>query len=401
MNSATLLYLAKTHDLQIMSAVFPYKLCRITQTDDLSKPSYVEYYVFDEEKQELRRKRVRLLQPTFELREKAGKQISKEIDALLKKGVTINPKPKKAPPADVVTKASLIVDASKVYLAFVEKTLKKKTYESYATDMKRFLLYLQDTKKDDKTISDFDEVLAFHFLDYLITVKELSNRSRNNTRGTVSSFFSFFKKRKIILSNPFDEIANLKTIAKRHAALDSNHARRMKKYCTEHNEKELLLYIYFIYYCFIRSGSELRELRIRDIKEGSIFIAGDRAKNNTGEFIKIPSVFQTIINEYKLSEYPGHYFIFSIDGKPGLEPMGRDFMYDRHKEVLLHLNLINKNYTIYSWKHTGVISLWKATQNIELLREHCRHRDVAITTKYLRDLGLFIDYDQINKFPEL
>ncbi|GAB3515786.1 hypothetical protein GCM10027442_32190 [Emticicia fontis] len=50
MNSQTLLFLAKIHHLRIMSAVYPYKLCRITQTDDISNPSYVEYYVFDEKK---------------------------------------------------------------------------------------------------------------------------------------------------------------------------------------------------------------------------------------------------------------------------------------------------------------------------------------------------------------
>jgi integrase len=384
-----------------MPAVYPFKLCRITHTDDISKPSYVEYYVFDEEKSKLQRKRVRLIQPTFEEREKAGNKIAKEIDALLKKGVTLNPKNKKAAPSDVVVKTSTLISASKVYLEFIEKTLKLKTKKSYETDIKRFLLYLVNEKLEHKTLTDFDELNAIHFLDYLTAVKGLSNRSRNNTKTTISSFFNFFKKRKIITINPFDDLENLKTVARRHAALSAEHAKRMKEYCIKEGEKELLLFIYFIYYCFIRSGDELRELKIGDIKDGSVFVGGDRAKNNTGEHIKIPKVFQGIINEYKLRDYPSNYFIFGAGGKPGIDPISRDYMYDKHRKVLIHLNLHNKNYSIYSWKHTGAIALWKATQDIELLRQHCRHRDVAITTKYLRDLGLFIDYDQINKFPEL
>jgi integrase len=57
-------------------------------------------------------------------------------------------------------------------------------------------------------------------------------------------------------------------------------------------------------------------------------------------------------------------------------------------------------YDMYSWKHTGVISLWNATQNIRLIQQHCRHSTAAQTEDYLRDLGIIVRHTQIQDFPE-
>jgi integrase len=76
-------------------------------------------------------------------------------------------------------------------------------------------------------------------------------------------------------------------------------------------------------------------------------------------------------------------------------------MYNKHRRILKLCEFENKKIDMYSWKHTGVIALFQATQNIELIRQQCRHSDISTTQKYLRDLGLFIDYEQINKFPAI
>lgn len=381
-----------------MSTKFPYKLPRITEITDLSKFSYVEYYIWDETAEKLKRKRIALGQSTEAARLKEGKRIMSDVKTLLEKGSVLNPKEKKE---TKITSDSTIIDATQNYLDYAEKTLTQKTIESYATDIKRFTKYLKRAGLEKKRMAEFDSAMAIEFLEDLIVNKKLSNRSRNNCRGTIGTFFNYFLKKKIAESNPFEDISNLRTISKRHAALSIEDAQKMKKYCEEKGEKQLLLYIYFIYYCFIRSGRELKELKIKDILADTIFVSGERAKNGQGEYIKIPAVFNKIIDEYRLREFPKNLYVFSEDGYPSDKMINRDFIYNKHKTMLKALNLDGRDYSVYSWKHTGVIALWRVTQDIDFLRDHCRHSDVAMTTKYLRDLGLFADYSQINKFPAL
>ena len=397
-DSATLLFLLSEYGLNSMSSKFPFKLPRITEITDLTKISYVEYYVWDEKNEKLKRKRVNLFQPTKAERIKEGKKICAQLKALLESGVVINPKEKNA---KKITAESTIIEAAEMYIEYIKKTLSAKSIESYATDIKRFVHYLVSNSLQNKRMSEFDSAMAIEFLEYLIISKGLSNRSRNNVRGTAGTFFNYYVKKKIASDNPFEDISNLRTVSKRHAALTTVHAQKMKLYCEEHKEKQLLLYIYFIYYCFIRSGRELKELRVQDIYDDTIFISGDRAKNDKGEYVKIPSVFNKILDEYRIREFPKDLYVFSEEGVPSDKMLNRDFIYKKHKGLLKALNLDGRDYTVYSWKHTGVIALWKVTQDIEFLRSHCRHSDVAMTTKYLRDLGLFSDYSQINMFPAL
>lgn len=57
-------------------------------------------------------------------------------------------------------------------------------------------------------------------------------------------------------------------------------------------------------------------------------------------------------------------------------------------------------YDMYSWKHTGVIALWAATQNIRLIQQQCRHSTAVQTETYLQDLGIIVRHTQIQDFPE-
>lgn len=383
-----------------MTTKYPYKLCRITPITDLSKDSYIEFYVWDETNEKLCRTRIVLSQPTKSERLKYAKDIIPEINKKLISGLVKNAKPKPAE-SETLTKDSPITHASNFFLQYANKTLKQKTYESYKTDLKRFDLYLSAKNKKHLKIIDFTNHEAIQFLDYLIISKNLTNRSRNNVRGTLSTLFSFLQKRKVVEANPMDGITNLPTVAHRHAALSQHHAHLMKEACITHNEPQLLLYFLMIYYCAIRSGNELKQLKVGDIKEDTIFISGDRIKSSVGRHAIIPDALQKILNEYKIRNYPTNHYVFSPDGVPGPKMLTRDYMYNRHKKMLKIIGIDNKDYTIYSWKHTGVIALWKHTQDIELIRNHCGHADVAITTKYLRDLGQFTDYGKKKNFPEL
>lgn len=394
-------FFTKKYDLIIVNQPTPHKLCRICDSDgDLSKPWYVEYYAWDQTNEKLKRKRVVLNQETAKERYAVGKTHSKKIDALLKEGsIVSNAFPKPTEEIKVITSKSKITDACVFFLEFNKNILKARTHESYSTDIKRFTNYLTDANLQNITIEAFNDMLAMQFLDHLIVKIKLSNRSRNNVKGTMSTFFNFFRKRKLTDNNPFGDIKKISQVATKHAAYSNNQIKIFKEECKA--EQQLWLFINFMYFTFIRPRYELRLLKIGDIKEKTILTRAENNKNNATEHVMIPSSLEKLIQKHKLRSYDETFYVFSEDGVPGPKALGRDFMYNKHRLILQKAELVNQNYDMYSWKHTGVIALWMATQNIELIRQQCRHSDIATTQKYLRDLGQFVDYEQINKFPEL
>jgi integrase len=398
MTPIKLQYITDKYNIIPMSEPIPYKLCVLRDYDkSLDKVWHVEYYIFDQNKNDLVRRRVTLSQDTAKARHAFAKEVISDINEVLKSGAVINPIQKKQVKA--VTANTSLIDTCDYFLEFNKSTLKPRTYETYQTDIKRFKNYLIANKIGGMPLQKFNEQDALAFLDYLVSVSKISNRSRNNNKGTLSTLFNFFLKRKIISDNPLSNIDNLSHVKLRHTAFSDIQAAKFKAECIYRGEHQLLLFCQFIYFAFLRPRVEARMLKIGDIKEKTILVNAYNAKENKQEHVMIPEELEKIIAEKKLRNYPEEYYVFGADGLPGPEPLGRDFLYNRHRKILERLNLTGKNIDTYSWKHYGAIKLFKETENVALISAQCRHANVGVTLEYLRDLGQFIDYEQINKFP--
>jgi site-specific recombinase XerD len=379
---------------------FPHRLPRLAKPKDgsLAKPWYCEYYAWDDTAQALKRKRVVINDATKQLR-LDNYAITADIirELLVDDNCIVNPskhRKRKATKTDM-----LVLPAMELFLEFNSKVVKESTIRSYTSHINRLKEYLDFANIVDTKLADFTEDMALDFADWLSTDKRIGNRTRNNNIATMVGVFNHFKSRKFITANPFDDINRLPTVARSHTAFMPHEAALFKENCQA--DPQLWLFCQFIYYVFVRPREELRHLKVGDISAKSIVINYTKAKNRRTEHIMIPTALEAIIVKEKLREYPKNFYVFGKNGKPGMQPTYYHQFYRRHAKVLLMCGLQNKNIDMYSWKHTGVIALWTATQNMQLLREQCRHADLGSTMKYLRDLGLFTDYDQINKFPEL
>lgn len=63
------------------------------------------------------------------------------------------------------------------------------------------------------------------------------------------------------------------------------------------NDDQLLLFISFIYYGFNRSGSELRLLRVKDLRERTVLVPAARAKNSKAEHVAIVRQLAALIEK--------------------------------------------------------------------------------------------------------
>ena len=210
-----------------------------------------------------------------------------------------------------------------------------------------------------------------------------------------------------IMENPFKKYKKMRV---KISSKNKAYSKVQQKQILELADDQLKLTIQFIFYCFMRPN-EIRLLKIKNInlKHKRIFIPGDIAKNNKGEYVTIPSHFFRILSKLQLETFnPEYYLIGKTSGKiyprlvkPGEKPFSINKMSERHRNLLKRLDLAGGDYTLYSWKHTGVVSAYQAGVDIKSIQFQCRHYSLEMTDRYLKSLGLFKNSEIFEKMPKL
>jgi integrase len=168
-------------------------------------------------------------------------------------------------------------------------------------------------------------------------------------------------------------------------------------------DPQLWLASQFIFYCFIRPGTELRLMKIRwiDFSRKIITIPGEFSKNGKVQPIVVPGHFmKLLIEEYYLNKYDLDFYVFSLYGRPGETPLGKNTLRNRFNSHRDNLGL-SKDYKFYSWKHTGARAASDAGIPVKDIQMQMRHHSLDVTDKYLRKLKGFESEALKNRFPTI
>lgn len=101
-----------------------------------------------------------------------------------------------------------------------------------------------------------------------------------------------------------------------------------------------------------------------------------------------------------LKRFPEDYYVLGKNGIPGNTPIPEKRLYVQHTRLLNQLQ-IKGNYSLYSWKHTGVVKVVKSGINIKDLQLQLRHHSLDMVNEYLKNLGVLDSQDLLNKYPTL
>lgn len=388
---------------------YPYKLPELNDYDgDLSKSWLITYYAWNVDRQIKQRKRVKVTEGnTLRDRRAAAKREMEEVTAFLKNGgYTFDDEPVPIPePEPILTEDQYsVAQAIESYNKYCQATLKKNTYQGYEGHLRKWTTYLdtqQASASTSLTVGQITEKQVRQFLDRLIMVERLSNRTHNNIGNSLYTFFEFWKKRKVIEANPLDEFVGLTTRSQKHTPFSAGLIRLLKDEILEQGNQQLWLYCCFMYYTFARPDEEIRLLKIGDIRERSIVFRVENSKGNRQESIRIPPGLEELIEQHRLRGFPPGHYIFTKKGQPGADPVSNNWFYKQFRAILTKLHMTTGNYSQYSWKPTGVIALYQACKDVKLIQRQCRHKDLGSTDKYLRELGLFLDDDELSVFPTI
>ncbi|WP_185155592.1 tyrosine-type recombinase/integrase [Rudanella paleaurantiibacter] len=396
-----------------MKAEYPYTPARIVDSDE----PYVVYYIWHVQREKKIRKRISLVGTTRESKLEDGAKIVKEINTLLKKGwhasdedyateqeiaQAIGEPVRKPDKPEAIS----FMEAYSLYRQVKAKDLREDTtitlYDSYIKHFERFLRQRENIEDPLQTpkikLHEITQPIANAFFDQ----SHQGGRYRNNMLGFFRSLFKFLINRELTLKNPF---LNIETVpvdeSDDHRPFTQAQAQEIRDLILKKGDDQLWLFIQFAYFLFIRPGKELRLLQIGDILENQVRVISGNGKNRKTGYVDIPRALEQTITELKLRDYPPHYYLFTVNKKPGHKPVGKNYFYKRHVEIMKELELFGFDYDLYSWKPTGAIVLYRHTKDLLRVQRHCRHSTPDQTYTYLRKYGeVFVGTD-LTDFPAL
>ncbi len=206
---------------------------------------------------------------------------------------------------------------------------------------------------------------------------------------------------KLVPRKYYAQINRYQTIGERMEAgkllVDYINDKLEKGYVADH---QLLLFIQFIYYTLARPN-EIKRMKISDIEldNDQIFIPRENSKNNKSDYVDLYPPLKRAILESKIMDYPKEYYIFSSLRTPGTKISYRKYFWRKHFKILeaLKLSESNREYTLYSYKHSGAINLYLSGLEPIDNQKQCRHQTLQQTMDYLRELDLFRKTDHFDK----
>lgn len=276
----------------------------------------------------------------------------------------------------------LIKDVLENYVKYIEKSLRKKSYENYKSRVKVMQEYINSTSIPIRCVYQIDEAFMNDFLDWLVLDREVSPRTRNNYRLWLSSFADYLVKRKYIASNPVPNIENMKEGKKRRQPLTKEMLERLK---AEAKEKDPHFYLacLMMYYTFIRP-TEMSYIKIGDIsiKEQTILVRAENAKNKKDGYVALHDSLIKEMVAVGTFNYPSHYYLFGKKFKPAESRAGAD-QFNKTFAKYRKLFRWKSEYMFYSLKDSGIRDLANAS-GIVIARDQARHSDISVTNRYLQ-----------------
>tara|TARA_B100001057_G_scaffold37087_1_gene33569 strand:- start:1223 stop:2284 length:1062 start_codon:yes stop_codon:yes gene_type:complete len=170
------------------------------------------------------------------------------------------------------------------------------------------------------------------------------------------------KKAKAVLHKPFDDIATILEDIKLF-------------------NKHLHLCCLLTYGCLLRPHREVRELTWGDFSNDLSFItlSGFRNKSGKNRIVPVPSFIKPYLNLKGLNDN-----IFTGE-QNSRNPDYFKLLWSRYKKKS---KLLKEGQTLYSFRHSGAIELYKRTSSLSKLQSAMGHSSLNVSLTYLRGLEL-------------
>ena len=207
-----------------------------------------------------------------------------------------------------------------------------------------------------------------------------------NKRRDLSVMFSAVSK---LLQQPLPLVKNTstrKTKSKLHKIYETEQLKAVLAYLKAHHQ-HLYLCCLITYGCFLRPHKEVRNLTSGHFKKNitEIHLSGSENKGKKVRVVYIPDYVRNEL-ELLLPSLKATDNIFSKNVNAYNEAYFNT-AWTRCWKKMFKLGIVQKNHTVYSFRHTAAVNVYNRSKDVNLLKSLLGHSSILVTLKYLRGLG--------------
>ena len=276
----------------------------------------------------------------------------------------------------------------------------ERTYQSYFSIAKSLCTYLDDLK-ENPDVDQLGNEIALQYLQSLLHTGK-SPRTYNNHLLTLRTLWQEGIDLKYFNTNPWKAIPRVKTPIGKNIAYLPAQQKQIIEFAIRY--PELLFLIRFMYYTLARTN-EIGHLKVKHIgmyTPDKIYLPASVSKNKIERHIIIPPGLEKEIQKFNIRNMDPEWYIFSQDKfKCGPKRMDTRRIGQKYREWITSKLKYPVVYTLYSWKHTGVIAAHKAGISDDDIMIQTGHKDYGSFQKYLKSLSLYDNKDFALKMPEI
>jgi integrase len=260
--------------------------------------------------------------------------------------------------------------------------------ERYKKDLTYFynkaMVFISNNKLEKLLLKDFDASIIKEMLNHISKSKRVQLNSKRNLSSLLSEYFVKYN-----LPNPFQRVKLVKQEEVLHKPIKEIRLVLDEIYSYNTN---LHLCCLLAYGCLLRPHREIRNLMWSNFSDDCTFISlsGAQNKGKKNRIVPVPLFIRSFLIKGKPSNN-----IFT--GLP--ESYNEDYFKTLWSKFKKSSKLLNKDNTLYSFRHTGAINVFEKTGSITKLQQVMGHSNLNVSLTYLR--GLEIKQLEIQDMPEL
>jgi integrase len=240
----------------------------------------------------------------------------------------------------------------------------------FIKDAKRIVTLWKRYEREHKIKNlSLDNLKPFHIKNFLVR-PNWSAKTQRTVKSTISPLLIEHKP------NLFQSIKLKKPTSTLHKPF--NNINEILEAIKAYN-KQLYLCCLMTYGCLLRPHREIRELTWGDFSEDLKYInlSGHRNKSGRNRIVPVPLYIREILVKADLNNN-----IFSNK----LQPLNKDYFKTLWSRFKKQSNLIEQGQTLYSFRHSGAIEIFKRTGSLTKLQKAMGHSSINVSLTYLRGL---------------
>jgi integrase len=284
----------------------------------------------------------------------------------------------------LITQAKAL-NTAEALIRSLNNKLESDLSNTYKRDLKtvheQFISFLNENEKQANL-----ETLKLNRIEEFLAHFQSSGTYYMNKRRNLGVLLSNAGR---IIDKPMNVVTKTskrKVKSKLHKIYEPEQLRAVLGYLKEHHQ-HLYLCCLITFGCFLRPHKEVRKLTAGHFKKGiaEIHLSGSENKGRKVRVVYVPDYVKKEL-ENLLPSLKSTDNIFSKD----LQPYNEAYFntaWTRAWRKMHELGIVEKNQTIYSFRHTAAVDVYRRSKDVNLLKSLLGHSSIMVTLKYLRGLG--------------